>query len=147
MLVGIGHSGPVVRHQDGAAAWIDAHALPLRVNQDVARQAMNILEAPIAWLREDPALVALLEVMAYVHERSAVEGWTELVSLGVARDEASEPIIGHADGRNDLAFAQVLQARLRKDSKLASCVSSRLIWIRRWENLCMMQKGQLDSFD
>ena len=102
---------------------------------------MDVLEASIARLREDSTLIALLQVVTNVHKGSAIKGGTELIRLGVAGDETSEPIIGHADGRNDLTFAEILEASFCKDSELTSRVSSCLIWVRRWENLGVMQKG------
>ena len=47
---------------------------------------MDVFEAAISWLWEDPAFVAFLQIVANVHKASALESRSKLARLGVSRN-------------------------------------------------------------
>jgi hypothetical protein len=69
---------------------------------------MDVLKGALARAGEEAALVAGLEVVRDVQERGAFECLPEGPDLSIGRDEASEPVIGNAHGRDDLPGAAEL---------------------------------------
>ena len=108
---------------------------------------MDVLEAALSRVREYPTLVALLQIMANVHEASTLECGAELACLCVARDQTSEPIVRYKDAGDYLSLAEVLEAGLAEDCKLAYSTRWGLIGVRLRENLCMVQEHEFDSTD
>ena len=85
---------------------------------------MDVLKASVARLRVNSALVALLQIVADVHEAGALESRSELAGLRVTWDQACEPVVRDADRRDDLSLAEVFKASLAENRELANAISS-----------------------
>ena len=108
---------------------------------------MDVLETALSRVREYPTLVALLQIVANMHKACTLECGAELTCLCVARDQTSEPIVRDKDAGDYLSLAEVLEAGLAEDCKLADSTRWCLIGVRLRENLCMVQEHEFDSTD
>lgn len=101
----------------------------------------------IPWIEVDSSLVGLLEVMADMQEGGSLECVTEVTDLGVASDEASKPIVGHAHGWDTLPLAAVLEAGLAKDGNLMRHKLWRGIWVRGGEDVGVVEEHDSNTFN
>ena len=77
----------------------------------------------------DSTFIQLLEIVANVQEACTLESVAKVTDLGIAGDETCEPIVGNADGWDDLSLAAVLETSLSEDGNLLDDVSWLSIWI------------------
>ena len=106
---------------------------------------MDELETTIACLRVDSAFVALLQVVADVHEACAIESRAELSCLRIAWDESGEPVICNTDARDDCALAQVLKASFAENSELTYLVLCCLVRVWFWEHFSVVKENEFDT--
>jgi hypothetical protein len=85
--------------------------------------------------------------MADVKEACSLESIAEMSNLGIPGSEASKPIVGDANGWDDLSLAAVFKHSFSEDGNLLDDVSWLSVWIWAWENISVVKENYLDSFD
>jgi len=101
----------------------------------------------ISVVQVNSALVSFVEIVADMNEAGALEGIAIVANFSIGSGEAREPIVGDSDARNALPLAAVLEAALAKYSELLNCEGWLSIWIRRWEDVSIVQEYDSDAID
>lgn len=75
-----------------------------------------------------------------MQEAGTLESVSKVTDLGITGDKTCEPIVGDANGWDDLSLAAVLEASLTEDGNLLDDIGWLSIWIRRWEDISVVEE-------
>ena len=91
------NSSSVITGLKGAPRWVDDHFVHSVLDVPLLGKLNQPIQVAFFHLGVEPTFVEWVEVVADMHELSAIEHVLVLIALDVGTDEAAHPVIGYAN--------------------------------------------------